>query len=948
MAGESTNRPTGPGSNPGGVPINDQGAAMPNPAPPPPSSLPPQKTGIENVAEQMAKMGKETEEALKALEEFKRRQDEVNKVVEKSAKSHEQQQKLDKEHQDAILNRRKAEETAQQETKELAQQYAQYRDRQGNWMKGSEPIQRLWISQIAEVGKKRREALAAETAARDAVQAHAKTMRMEAREREKAIGELRIMEDLRDDIMDVDEAFKNELDPAFDALKKSLVEAGSKIGEYEKTRSESLEKKLKEIAEEARKKELQDKAKEASERIAQMRAATKEERDEKRRRIQLLREDMKKDQDAEEIRGLASAGGLAGATDIKKYLDELVEAQREQIKRANPNAGERYIANKIDQMLKGQSANALIERKIQQKFNEERIAAERKVVESIMSEKKVSEKMAVAMMREQSTQKDTEIYKELKSINEKQQAQVDGLRNMTDGQKQALARADQDAADRLEDASEMKNLDPSKAVFGMGEKIALGINKMRGELSGIFKKDDGWFKTIALVLTMVVGGILGYIWLKIKFIADLLTMLPGRLGGFFKGIFSGIGGGAKGIFGAISSPFKALKGFLEPILKFFPGISSSLGQFGKAFSFGFRILGKVFFWVGLTIDVIMGAYKGFKELGNIKGLLMGAVAGIISFFTFGLIDFKTIFDTLGKYFGMFFDALSGIVDVFIWVFKPLWDSIKKIIAIFQGTGSIMGKIFGSLWELIKGVFMTVVRYAIAFLIRIPIMIYKAIWGLVTGTIKLIWDLLNWTIEKIAEGIIFIYDWFATGQWLGDLAKLGEWLWTEMTSLFTGIMDSVADAMGDIPFIGSAIKGFLGGGSEDKEEELKTTIEKASETTEKMVTESKATKEVLLDVPKEVAAHQLAGEVAPPIAFAPEAAVSIPVTTPAGAQLAQASAQVNAAQIAAGKSTGQTTAISAPTTNVVGGGGDSAVIMPSTSRNNDPTFRALLFLESPAL
>lgn len=79
MAGESTNPPNGPGSNPGGVPINDQGAAKPNPAPPPPSSLPPLPKGENPLLD----MAENTKKASDALGEFAKVQNDLNESLEK-------------------------------------------------------------------------------------------------------------------------------------------------------------------------------------------------------------------------------------------------------------------------------------------------------------------------------------------------------------------------------------------------------------------------------------------------------------------------------------------------------------------------------------------------------------------------------------------------------------------------------------------------------------------------------------------------------------------------------------------------------------------------------------------------------------------------------------------------------------------------------------------------
>jgi hypothetical protein len=76
----------------------------------------------------------------------------------------------------------------------------------------------------------------------------------------------------------------------------------------------------------------------------------------------------------------------------------------------------------------------------------------------------------------------------------------------------------------------------------------------------------------------------------------------------------------------------------------------------------------------------------------------------------------------------------------------------------------------------------------------------------------------------------------------------------------------------------------------------------------------------------------------------------PMAFGAPAIMGAATTASTAGFIASNRSVGSV--VNAPTTNIVGaGGGDGgggAVLMPRTSRNNDPTFRALLFQEAPAL
>jgi hypothetical protein len=946
MAGESTNPPSGPGSNPGGVPINDQGAAKPNPAPPPPSSLPPQPTGADKVAEAMSKMGKETEEAMKSLEEFQKKQEEVNKIIQQQAHALEKTRQLDAAYQDAILRRREAEAEATDQAKALGKDYAKYRNQDGSWIKGTEPIRRLYMTQINEIVKSRSQAREAEAKARDAVQANAKAMRAEARSREEAAKTLFMMEDLRDDITAVDEAFKSDLDPTIKELQKSLATATKNVSDYSRTMSDGLEKTLKEVAAKASRAEMEQKAEYARREFEVKMELLKEDREARRRAIQVERDDRIKANDEMLIKAM-EGGGIEGASDIKGFLDDFIKLEEERIKKLNPEASDRYIANQLKKNFADGKAQAFIMDKLAEERNKEIIDIEKKAIEKIIEERKVSRTVAKEILERQKIDKSSDIHKELKVINQKSERQIKQLSELNENQLGALSRMDTERADNLEAMAEQSRKDPMTALEALGDRFSSSIEALKDSFGSIFKKDDGWLKTIAIVLTIVIGATLGYIWAKIKLIVGLLGYIPG-IGKYITQGFASFTKGMSSAGGFISKMLNPLKTLFGVLGKIFPSFAGFGGRLAGIFMKSFKFLGPVGLVITTLYDAISGAVKGFKEMG-IKGIIMGAVAGIISGLTFGLVDFKTIFDVLKKYFGMFFDAINKLVMAFMWVYQPLIDAFKKIMSIFQGEGSIISKIFKSLWEIIKAAATTMFRYVLNMFVRIPLIILKAVTGLVVGIVTMLWDLLNWTIEKLAEGIIWVWDWFTSGQFLGDLANFGTWLWDEITSFFGGIIDSIADALGEIPFIGDAIKGFLGGGS-DAGEDVKTTIEKASDTTEKLVNETKSTKEVMLSLPEETAAHPLATMEVKPLPLAgTDQMVVVPMSTASAAQVSQASAQASSAQFAAQQSGGQSTAINAPTTNVVSsGGGESAVLMPSLSRNNDPTFRALLFLEQPAL
>lgn len=922
---------------------------MPNPAPPPPSSLPP--VGAEKVADAMKKMGKETEDALKALEQFTALQKEVNEVVERQAASLEKTKKLNDDYEKSILNRREAVKKAQDEYAELSSQYAQYRNKDGSWMEGTGPIRLLYISQLKEIAKAKREAIVTEKNARKAVQENVEVTQKEREARENAVLTLKKMEDLRDDIVEVDAAFANDLNPSLKAASDALSDATTNINEYAKTAHAGIEKTLADVAKKAREKEMQDRADVARKEFAIRMANLKEEREARRNAIKVEREDRLKANDEMLLKQMVDGGGIAGGADVKKLLDEFVSLEEERIKKLKPGASDRYIANMVEKAMKEGRAQEFLTQKLTNEKTNELIEIEKKALEKIKEERKVSDTVARQILERQKSDKSSDIHKELKKVNEKSQLQLSQIKNLNQNQLGALQRADMARADDLEAASEAKNRDPIKALDKLGDRFSGAIEALKDTFGSIFKKDDGWLKTIAIVLTIVIGATLGYIWAKIKLIVGILSYIPG-IGKYISSGFNALTGAfggltkAGGFLSNLAAPFKTLFGVLG---KIFPSFAGFGGRLASIFTKSFKVLGPIGLAISTLYDAITGAIHGFKDMGW-KGIIMGAIAGIISGLTFGLIDVGTIFSTLKEYFGKFFDAINNIFMAFKWVYEPLFTAFKNIISIFQGEGSIVGKIFKAMWEGFKGWMLFLLRTVLNLTIKLPMIIIKGIYYLIEGIVRGVWNLLNWGIEKIAEGLVFIYDWFASGDWLGDLANLSDWIWDQITGLFGGIMDSVADALGEIPFIGDSIKGFLGGGSEGSEDEVKTTIEKASETTEKLVNETKATKEVVLSLPTEEAAHPLMAETATPLPLATGEMVAVPVTTASATQVARASAQASTAQMAATQGGSQSTAISAPTTNIMGGGGggEPTVFMGSTSRNNDPTFRALLFLEQPAL
>lgn len=949
MAGESTNPPSGPGSNPGGVPINDQGAAMPNPAPPPPSSLPPKPKSIVD------------SEAEAVFDEFVEIQKKINEEIQKYKSNLVSLQEADKKLVESTEARQRADKTAKDEAEALARQYAEFRGEGDSWLEGTENLQLAYKTGLKEIAKAHRDAIHQE---RDAQEKRKKLFNEVETQHNEAVSGFKRMNDLTNTMETLDEELAKDLHNALQQIDTGVGEVTVSLETYFKEGAKEFVGGLKAVTEKLKKEQITLDAK---------------------REAREVKSQKRKDQEAAtaaSVEMMKQAGGVGGADEIKKYINDFLKVQIENFKELKPDATEQEVEDEITRILEESNIKEEVHRQMTLDNNEEQIKVVNKAVERLMEEKGLERSVAARLVENQRNDKSSDIYKELKVIKERGEQSLKFVRSMDKTSLRTFSIMSDKQAMDLQVANETAQ-NSAKAFDNLGDRISYSIESMKDRFSSLFGKDksSSWLKMILIVLTVVVGATLGYIWAKIKLIVGLLGYIPG-IGKYitngFK-TFTGLFDKGKSISGFIAKMLNPLKSIFKVLGTIFPTFAGFGGRLAGIFMKAFRFLGPVGVVITTLYDVIFGAVKGFKEMG-IKGIIMGAIAGILSGLTFGLVDFKTIFDGLKKYFGKFFEAINKVFGAILWIFQPFIDAFKKIVAIFKGEGSIVSKIFMALWESIKATIMTWFRFILAFAYKIPLIVLNGIIGLVEGVVKLIWGIVKWgvgmlvkawtfiyieipmmiidgilwIVDKLAEGIIFVWDWFASGEWLGDLKNLGNWLWQEITSLFGGMWNSVADAFGEIPWIGDAIKGFLGGGSGESEESegLKTAVEEAADTADKLVTESQVTKESMLNIPPG-AVHPLTGKpIIPevsPLPLATGEMVAVPMSTASAAQVTQASAQASSAQFAAQKSGGHSTAINAPTTNVVSsGGGESAVLMPSLSRNNDPTFRALLFLEQPAL
>ena len=441
----------------------------------------------------------------------------------------------------------------------------------------------------------------------------------------------------------------------------------------------------------------------------------------------------------------------------------------------------------------------------------------------------------------------------------------------------------------------------------------------------------------------------------------------GMLKNFLPSFLKGVAPSSTAIIGFVGTFLKYIGQFV-PMLGVLGTIFGSIGKFGiflKFFFVGlrtaFNLVTKFFFPIQIllsTIDAIIGAFKGFGKMG-IKGAIMGAVSEIISGLLLGIISFEDIFKFLNFAFGDIFSALADIVQPIIDMFAYFYETIKSFFAsifkIFMGGDNIVVKIFkiillalSTALKLLISTLVTTVKLAFLIFIKLP------------------YTIGEWISNTLMNVGSWLWNWITTGDWLDDISNFGTWLYDNLVSMFEMIINSIADGLGDIPLIGGSIKEALGGGSKDKQMEY---LASAATVGAKVVEESSKVPQKIAtsvsDVPQKIATsvkENRKEDGRPKHLEGPATTPSRIGKAPGGVQYANMSSQsynasavntattnASTAQFNATKQSNPTN-ISAPTTNVLGGGGggESIMLSPTSNRNTEPTFRALLFQECPSL
>ena len=941
MAGESTNNPMGSGGNPGRPPLNDQGMGQPNPAPPPPASAIPDPSDI-----------------TQAFDQFVDKNNELNKTIEKLNASLAETLKKEQETRtklaEAAIRQQRLYVKQENERKKVEEEYKKYRKEDGTWYENTKKIKEEYDKKLSEGLS----GVSAELkAAEEEVMQHAssleeskKILESESKQRSDSIAEMKAMsEKISDYNFGVGLDLEAALDRSIFALDQigvtvaemqqrvseetgKLVEDGlNKLMQEENAAAEALKKAN---YEEALKKEKQafDKRME-NERLAASQMA--ENRKKAAEYAQEYADQQKKEAEGDVLASkFISQGGIVGLSEIKEQIDAITEAEMKRYSLENPDATPDAIEAHKEQFL--ESKKSAIVQQMMVKQERELNEIRKKQVETIMKEKGVSLAAATSMAKSRGDSQ------EIRDAQKRHKETIDRFKSLEKTELVAISHMKQESVKAAEREAEAANDTPAWAQKMIDEYIK-SSESMKELLGDIFKKEDGWFKTILILLAVVIGGTIGYIYNYIKMVWSALTFITKYIPVVGK-MFAGIGSGVGGFMGKLGSGFLSLEKGLMAMSKAIPFVGRLLGFFPRilgAMRFGFGLVSKIFFPLQILIsliDGVIGAFKGFKQMG-LKGAIMGAVAQIISGLTFGLLNFQTIFDFFNKTMGGLFETFATFAkQSYNMMIKPFVDAFKNIVGIFQGGGSLVSKVLKSVVEMFLAYAKFLVGRLVQTFIMIPIMLIKAAFYLVKF---FVYDLP----KMLADAVMWVWDWITSGVWIDDLLDFGTWLHGKLVGFFTDIINSIADALGELPIIGSSIKAALGGGTPEtppEVEKAKDIFESPQRSSVAILPQSMPSAAVPL-APGSFTTVPIGGQ-GGGVQFA---AMSMPQSYPVGS-LNTAANQTSMAQFQANRQ--DSSMINAPTTNLIGGGGGggSAVLMSRMSRNNDPTYRALLFAEAPAL
>lgn len=1004
---ESTNQPSNLGPNPGRPPMNDQGIGRPNPAPPPPSSLPRLPESKDDAAIRNYEAFLDAAKQIKeATEEIKKSQGQFTEATKEVVKTNEDRLKAEIEHRDAV--------------EALKKEYEEFTEKTESgdtvFRAGTDFIQMEFLRKLGDLNDAFDLSLSKEaTAKQKATQIDDQIRRqseliLSLNRRVNEIGQSIVADGIfAQEAMD---EYKAVIEEAISVAKKTeetqteaatnareLLWVAKRLVQVEQAAMKQKEEFRKAEAEEAKKREEGDAAAAAAA-AADVESREKEEESRKNTEDQVKRFEKqaalqaRNDADAKTIKELLSerGGGIFNARDIGKEFDSILNKERDRLKELMPDASMDTIEDHLRNLVKQGAFKQRLEDTVHEKYRQEILDLMEKEVETVMREEKVSKKAAIAIVEMRKKSSSTEFGKEFKRLTELQKKSVEEIRSLNEKQEQALAFGKEKDRRDLELQAEERRKD---GIAELSDFLKVRLYEIKDLLK---LKDKGgffwWLKMIVFILGAVLGATVGYIFYKIKFIANMITALPRLLGSISSSVgripligksisdklialqktlsleYAKLLQGINRIFAPFTRVFSAINRaissvvrvassigqylarigrFISNMARFFPQMSGVLRAFMAGFRIAFAIVGKIavpLMIVTALYDVIMGAIRGYKEMGGFKGIVLGLIGGIVNWLTFGLMDFKTILEgldavwdmTIGKVVRVFtiaFDTIGGVLTNFR-------DTLGNIIDAFKGPGSFMSKLGNALMEAGKGI------------LRSLAITFGGVLKLLLNSIFPFGDMVDTVYMKITGWLSDVGNWFTrtlTPMWeglvrfvklLGNLhniiydkikdfaVKLKDkivdtimgWV-NKVVDVFKGIMGAIADKLGGIPIIGPKIKEYLSGN------ESSTSVSKNidSSTVEKMLKDSK----VLTRVEREAMAVRLSQS----SSFSPMGYGGSKFT---GRDVNSAASRTEMAKLAA-QTAASTVAVNAPTTTVVkSGGGEAATFLPSSSRNNDPTIR----------
>lgn len=508
-----------------------------------------------------------------------------------------------------------------------------------------------------------------------------------------------------------------------------------------------------------------------------------------------------------------------------------------------------------------------------------------------------------------------------------------------------------------------------------------------GRLSDLFDGSTGFTKML-MIAAFIIGAVVGYIWTYIQKVYTIISTGFNFVTKSFKAVFGSIEfikrlfSGTGGMFAPVINMFKNIGSMLGgafgsvgqfisrafgPILNIFRGagsgltaIGNAIPMFGKIFGFLPKIMGAFqlgFRWASVLfpplfaiiniITAIVGAFRGFGQ-GGIKGAIIGVIAQLLSGLTFGIMDFQKMFDFLNSTLGPLFDA---IIDLAMFAYntmiKPFVDMFKNIFAIWTGGGGIFTKLAKTIFEVGIAALKFAVGRFLMFFVQLPVFLMKGVFYVL--------KFFFYDIPKmIVDGIAWFWNWITSGDWLSDINNFGSWMLGKLQEFWDWVLNSVADAIESLPWIGPKIaKGMR----PSKDADTKVIEDSVSKPLKKAVEMSSVQRSSAAQAQAAFAGNQTNYATYKPTGTQPQIVANAGrVVTPSGVPI-QSPMATSVTTVEAARMQAQAAARQPPTTATVqvnnsqvsaGGGGGTPLIPLGPNRNPDPTYRALLFMEAPAL